>query len=125
VTAQMVLPTVAASAGAARRLVTEAVRDAGAPSLAETAQLLVSEVVTNAVLHATGHVRVEVSCLGGRLRVRVGDDSSALPERRNHAEDATTGRGLVLIEALSSAWGVEVDGDGKTVWFELSEEDAS
>jgi anti-sigma regulatory factor (Ser/Thr protein kinase) len=82
---------------------------------------LLTEVVTNAVLHAGTDVVVVLRCLPGRqgLRCEVGDTSPARLRRRHHSVEATTGRGLVLLEQLADAWGVEVRAGGKTVWFEL------
>lgn len=84
------------------------------------AQLL-TEVVTNAVLHAGSEVVVVLQSLPGRpgLRCEVSDTSPVRPRRRHHSADATTGRGLVLLEQLADAWGVEVRPGGKTVWFEV------
>ncbi|HYY11466.1 MAG TPA: ATP-binding protein [Kineosporiaceae bacterium] len=86
----------------------------------ELSQLL-TEVVTNAVLHARTALRVvlQLDAESGRLRCEVTDSSAALPRRRRHSTDATTGRGLQLLEGVASAWGVEPLGEGKTVWFEV------
>jgi anti-sigma regulatory factor (Ser/Thr protein kinase) len=83
---------------------------------------LLTEVVTNAVLHAGTEVVVVLRCLPGRhgLRCEVSDASPSRLRRRHHSADATTGRGLVLLEQLSDAWGVQTGADGKTVWFEVS-----
>ena len=79
----------------------------------------VSEAVTNAVLHAGTPVRFVVRELGLRLRVEVTDDDPTLPVIRNPDPLTPTGRGLLLIDRLSSSWGVDGRIDGKTVWFEL------
>jgi anti-sigma regulatory factor (Ser/Thr protein kinase) len=85
----------------------------------EVAQLLVSELVTNAVLHAGTSIVVEVRVDGERVRVAVQDLSTTFPQPRVAADDATRGRGLQLVDALSSSWGWELTAGGKSVWFEL------
>lgn len=92
----------------------------GCENAAEIAQLLVSELVTNAVLHAQSGIEVVVRHGGRRLRVEVGDASRTPPVLRRHDEDAMTGRGLSLVDQLSEAWGVERNADGKRVWFEVA-----
>lgn len=85
-----------------------------------TAQLLTSELVTNAVLHAGTDIEVRAWETDGRIHVRVYDEmASRLPIPHDQAPDAGTGRGLHMVEHLSAACGVEVSAGGKTVWFEL------
>ncbi|MER6166316.1 SpoIIE family protein phosphatase [Streptomyces violaceorubidus] len=107
------------SVAAARRFVRAALD--GAPSdLVGTAQLLVSELVTNAVLHAHTEVEVSVARLDGRVRVRVGDrrpSRGLVPQRCSPY--SVTGQGLTLVEQLASLFGTHGGGAGKTVWFEL------
>ncbi|MFJ5231824.1 ATP-binding protein [Kitasatospora sp. NPDC088391] len=107
--------------GAVRRRLRDALDHWGVPELADTAELLTSELVTNALVH-TGKDAVLDAVLTGeqRLRVEVRDRTSSLPGRRNPGEDATNGRGLLLVEALADDWGVQLRGDGKVTWFELS-----
>jgi anti-sigma regulatory factor (Ser/Thr protein kinase) len=90
----------------------------------ELSQLL-TEVVTNAVLHAGTTLRVVLEQDGpsGRLRCEVTDGSPVRPRVRRHSAEATTGRGLQLLESVATAWGVEPMANGKTVWFELDGED--
>ena len=89
----------------------------------ELSQLL-TEVVTNAVLHAGTTLRVvlEQDAASGRLRCEVTDGSPVRPRLRNHSAEATTGRGLQLLESVATSWGVQPVGGGKTVWFELDGE---
>jgi anti-sigma regulatory factor (Ser/Thr protein kinase) len=94
------------------------------PGAIANAELLVSEIVTNAVLHGAPDLGVTVAVEHGEMTVRVADGDSRVPTRRDQARaDATSGRGLRLVEALSVAWGVEVApaGRGKTVWFRVTE----
>jgi anti-sigma regulatory factor (Ser/Thr protein kinase) len=116
------LPPVPESVPAARHFATDAVIDLGADEkLAET-ELLVSELATNAVLHAATPMRVTVRCNGGNLRVEVRDDDPTVPEPRQPDPLAPGGRGIMLVELLAHRWGVNSNERGKTVWFELSDE---
>lgn len=80
-----------------------------------------TELVTNAVLHAGTDVRVALRRDEDTLRVEVADGSAAAPARRRYADDAQTGRGLLLLDALATSWGVDPlpAGEGKVVWFEV------
>ena len=85
-----------------------------------TAQLLTSELVTNAVLHAGTEIEVRAWAVGGRVSVRVFDGApTRLPMPHEQAPEAGTGRGLHMVEHLSAACGVDVSPTGKAVWFEL------
>lgn len=81
--------------------------------------LCVSEVVTNAVLHAGSASQLRVRTEGDRLVVEVVDRSPTLPTRRQHDLQAPTGRGLRLLDALTVAWGTTPSDGGKIVWFEF------
>ncbi|MFE6053341.1 ATP-binding protein [Kitasatospora sp. NPDC056446] len=109
--------------GAVRRRLRSALSHWGASELSDTAELLSSELVTNALLHTTkGAVFDAVLGSDHRLRIEVQDGTSRLPGRRRdpEAEYATSGRGLLLVEALADSWGVQLRGDGKVTWFELA-----
>lgn len=82
--------------------------------------LLVSEVVTNAVLHARSDIELHLISRGRFVRVEVADSSTAAPVRRPHQPDSMTGRGLGLLDQLATEWGVAERGVGKVVWFEMS-----
>lgn len=118
---QVVLPAATESPRAARRFVGDALRSEGAAWAVEVAELLVSELVTNAVLHARGEVSLRVAHAPGRVRVEVAGQSGGMPMLLRRTTQATTGRGLVLVDALAAAWGVEDAGTGKAVWFELGD----
>ncbi|MFJ9925688.1 SpoIIE family protein phosphatase [Streptomyces misionensis] len=113
------LPPEAESAALARRFVRSALRDV-VPELRDTAELLVDELVTNAVVHARAEVEVRVWAAEGRVYARIGDSR---PERGLVPHDrhpyACTGRGLALVEELATSYGVHSGEDRKTVWFEL------
>lgn len=89
----------------------------------EAAQLAVSEVVTNALIHSGTAIRLDVAGTGGVLRVEVTDGGSAhpgvRPVPRPTEQDAVGGRGLLVVDALTSAWGSRGSGEGTTVWFEM------
>lgn len=90
------------------------------PEVLDTLTLLTSEVVTNAVLHGGGPIELRFTPQdNGGARVEVEDGSPALPQPRQYEADATTGRGLGMVAALASAWGVTNGVGGKTVWFEV------
>lgn len=78
-----------------------------------------SELVTNAVLHGRAPLEVGLELDGARVRVSVRDGSPVMPYASVLDPTAVTGRGLMLVRALTDAWGVEPHDDGKTVWFEL------
>lgn len=116
------LPAELASAGRARRFVAECAARMDRTDVLETAQLLVSELVTNAVAHAGTPVEVECAPTEGGLRVSVVDGSSLLPTPGQPDAWDERGRGLVLVDTLASRWGTDRHpGNGKAVWFELSE----
>ena len=92
----------------------------------DAAVLMLSEMLTNVLVHTDGDARVVAECSGTRggrlLRVEVGDTSDALPHRRTPGELASSGRGLVMMEMLADAWGVDPRGEGKSIWFEMRED---
>ncbi|MFI9201918.1 ATP-binding protein [Streptomyces sp. NPDC053048] len=112
----------------------------GEPGRADTAELLASELVTNALVHTDGGAVVTARLSGGaapavrgRLRVEVRDFLARPPTLRPDVTGArsgngsgpgveataTSGRGLLLVHALADGWGVRAHGVGKAVWFEL------
>ncbi len=119
-----VLPPEAASAGAARRLLLDALRDAGRERWADNGTLAITELVTNAVLHTGTTVEVTIAVGPDEVDVRVHDDSPVLPLPRAYGPQATTGRGLRLVTALTSDCGVHPRDDvgGKEVWFRIRDD---
>jgi anti-sigma regulatory factor (Ser/Thr protein kinase) len=110
----------AGASRAARSVVESCCTEAATgPVCQETAGLLTSELVTNALLHGSGRIRLAVQAGAVTVRVEVGDDEPRHPELPEQVGGAESGRGILLVDGLASAWGVR-DGDpGKTVWFEL------
>ena len=120
-TISKVLPPGPHAPGEARRFLAAALERWDRPDLVERGALLMSEIVTNAFLHGAGDIRIVVS-LGPVLRIEVHDSGNGMPVPRAYPPSAPTGRGLVLVEALSDRWGSEPGGRGKTVWCELDAE---
>ncbi|MFF3542735.1 SpoIIE family protein phosphatase [Streptomyces platensis] len=112
----------------ARRQVRDVLHDWADPDQVDSAVLMVSEMVTNVLLHTDGDALLVAEITGERgarrIRVDVADSSDELPHRRSPGELASSGRGLMLLELLAGAWGVDPRGDGKSTWFELYEEAA-
>jgi anti-anti-sigma factor len=114
----LTLPAARDSAARARAFVRQELEDF---ERLDEVLLCVSELVTNAVLHAGTACEVEIDRGPRTLRVGVRDlDGGRLPQPRNFDRAAVTGRGLLVVEALTDRWGVDSDHDGKTVWFELA-----
>jgi anti-sigma regulatory factor (Ser/Thr protein kinase) len=114
------LPAEPASPGRARRFVTDTLGDVATD--VDRAALLVSELVTNAVLHAGTELEVAVEIRPRLVQVSVRDGSGARPAVRRYDRYAATGRGLHLLETLADRWGVDVEPEQKRVWFELARE---
>jgi GAF domain-containing protein/anti-sigma regulatory factor (Ser/Thr protein kinase) len=104
----------------ARRWVADALAAGPVATILPDAELVVSELVTNAVLHAGPPISVQVEVHGETVRITVADGSRATPVRALARADAMTGRGLSLVAALARDWGVEATPSGKIVWCELS-----
>jgi anti-sigma regulatory factor (Ser/Thr protein kinase) len=105
-------------ARAARHFVQAALDDL-APEVCDTALLLTSELATNAMLHARTQFEVAVARLEDVVRIAVTDGNTRVPQPCMAPADATSGRGLALVDAMASAWGADRHGRGKTVWFEV------
>lgn len=105
--------------GAARRFAAATLESWGRGDLVDTVALLVSEVVTNVVLHAGTAGELVVERRDGRVRIEVHDGTGQLPQRKAYGEEASTGRGLALVELLADDWGAEPTDAGKRVWFEV------
>ena len=121
----MDLPAQASSVRAARQFVRETLLEWSCPDIVESATLLTSELVTNAMQHgrSDGHaaapIELRLFTTVHGIRVEVDDDSNVPPVQRS-ASDAG-GRGLTIVDTLSTAWGTHSKRGGKTVWFELAQ----
>lgn len=108
------------SAREAREFVAGTLRRWGRRDQTEAAVLLTSELVTNAIVHARSQVAVTMRMAGEGLRISVLDESTDQPVLQSGTDQLASGRGLTLVEALAASWGVDPEGRGKTVWFELA-----
>ncbi|MDF3289961.1 MULTISPECIES: ATP-binding protein [Streptomyces] len=109
--------------GEVRALLRDQLRRWEVPGLVDTAELLTSELVTNALVHTDQGAVFTARLTGGaegRLRVEVRDFSARRPKPRQATDHTPSGRGLLLVKELADAWGVRVQRLGKTVWFELA-----
>ncbi len=118
---ELALPPDLASVQRARRFVCERLRAWGVDELSDAAQLVTSELVTNAVTHTGTPTRLVLSHepATGAVRVCVSDGSTRHPAVRDAGTEALGGRGLAIVEALAESWGVADRGDGKVVWARL------
>lgn len=98
----------------------------GLADASEAAQLIVSELSTNAVLHGRSGFHVSIGIVGGAdaaIRVAVHDESATQPAPRAYSSSSATGRGLRLVEAYSTRWGTVSLAERKAVWAEVAETD--
>ena len=104
----------------ARRALRELLTQWGRPGRSEVAELLTSELVTNALIHTDTDAVLTATVSPCGLRVEVRDFVARRPRLRvTNTDDGTHGRGLLLVQSLADAWGVRTHGVGKVVWFEL------
>ena len=107
----------------ARAWVVEELHELGRDDLTDAAELGISELVTNAILHAQPPITVRLGGTTQHPRVEVHDNSRRPPSINTHMADddkllRTVGRGLGIVALYSSSWGADVSRDGKVVWFE-------
>jgi anti-sigma regulatory factor (Ser/Thr protein kinase) len=104
----------------ARRLVAGYLAEQGDDD-GEVAVLLVSELVTNAILHGRAPLELRAQAMGSAVRVEVHDQDPTSPPVLRHDVDLTEvgGRGLQLVDTLADRWGWSENDNGKVVWFEL------
>lgn len=116
------LPPEPSAAGQARAWVAERLAAWDVTGVVDDVRLVVSELVSNAVLHARTVIEVVLSIAEGVIELAVRDHNPRTPRPRvQRADDAaTSGRGLMLVEALSDDWGVAERMEGKEVWFRLA-----
>lgn len=113
----------------ARRWVVQTCQDIGRHDLVDCAELGVSELVSNAILHGSDPIRVRVRGTTDHPRIEVRDASvehPVVPAPAAPARDddllLTFGRGLSIVARCASAWGAEIEDDGKVVWFEPADD---
>ena len=109
----------------ARQQLRELLHDWPSADQVDSAVLLLSETLTNVLVHTDADALLLAEVRGEpgdrRMRVEVTDTSDDLPHKRRPGELASSGRGLMLIELLADLWGVDPRGEGKSIWFELYE----
>src|SRR3954453_1012605 len=106
----------------ARRFAAEALTTEVGSSVVEDAELVVTELVTNALLHGAPPVVLRISPVGSGVRIEVEDTGREMPIRMRENTEAMTGRGLSLVSRVTSGWGVQrKDEGGKVVWAEVVE----
>lgn len=120
VQSEQAFAAVSVSVRAARRFVTATLAAWGRDDTAWEAQLVVSELATNVILHAGTPFLVRITLAGPAVRLEVEDGVTRAPRERHFGPDATTGRGISLVSELAASWGVSPRPGGKTVWCELS-----
>ncbi|MFJ1844915.1 SpoIIE family protein phosphatase [Streptomyces sp. NPDC088146] len=106
----------------ARTIVRQALNDWDMSELADDAELVTGELLVNVLLHTEGGAVLTLEVLPEpvrRVRLSVQDRSSVWPRRRSPGETATSGRGLLLLDAVAARWGIESRGEGKAVWCEI------
>ena len=113
----LTLPAERESAGQARRAVRTALTEAGGERWTGDAELAISEITTNAVLHAHTQIDLDIRVFDDCVYVSVHDLDPTPPVARHYGSEATTGRGLDLVAHLTSRYGAERDDAGKSVWF--------
>ena len=113
------LPNASTSGAVARAQLRALLRNWRLADLVDDASLLITELVTNSVLHASSVVQVTVRRRSETVRVEVSDSGAGVLRRPAPSLAATHGRGLLLVECVSAEWGATFDGNTKTVWFEL------
>ncbi|HUR03708.1 MAG TPA: ATP-binding protein [Nonomuraea sp.] len=119
------LPAIPETVGRARRLVRETLTAWELSNLADDMTTVISEVVTNAVVHARTSMTLSLHRQGRSVRAEVADRSTAWPTRLPVGPDDEHGRGLAIVAAYSERWGVDPSSDGKTIWFVCGERRAS
>lgn len=118
--AQLQIPPISTGIGEARRFTRDQLKTWGLLSVADNAILMISELVTNAILHGGEGAVLRLIFDDLKIRAEVRDSSPAMPVVRGYSETATTGRGMVIVDALAAAWGTYAVDGGKVVWFELT-----
>jgi DNA-binding NarL/FixJ family response regulator len=115
------LPRALTSAALARRFVSETLSAWDLDKLRDAALLVTSELAANAITHADSAFRIRLSLTPSAVRIDVVDQGAGAPEPQVQSASAEHGRGLLIIDAMTAAWGIEdADGLGKVVWAELA-----
>jgi DNA-binding NarL/FixJ family response regulator len=114
------LPQRLSSVGAARKFITDKLTEWDLEQVLDDALLVGSELATNAITHAGSQCRLRLSLSAATLRIDVLDRGEGTPEPQPVSETREYGRGLHLVDAVTTAWGLELVPGGKLVWAELA-----
>jgi anti-sigma regulatory factor (Ser/Thr protein kinase) len=118
--AELELPAHPRNVGVARRFVRDTLAAWDADELSLVTELVVSELVSNSILHARTPLLLRLRTDGDRIVVEVADDSPVTPVRRHYDAEATTGRGLSLVASITDGdWGSRPTSKGKLVWARI------
>ncbi len=123
--ASLTFPAELSSVGKSRAFLRAALGDWGVDDYDFGAAQVLTELAANAALHARTAFTVHLVLEPSALLVEVTDSSPVPPQRRRYGTEATTGRGIALVESLSDTWGVESSPTGKTVWCRVTADDPS
>ncbi|MDX6372908.1 MAG: hypothetical protein QOD98_1896 [Nocardioidaceae bacterium] len=106
----------------AREFVRRWLQECGADHVFDEASLIVTELATNAVLHTDSPYEVRLSRTDGVIRIEVADGDGGTPEPQPFSAVAESGRGIVIVSAISASWGIDAQPQGKVTWAELRPE---
>ncbi len=112
-------PSAATSSHDARLWAMPRLLEAGMDGSSPDALVVLTELVDNAITHGRGPIGVSLSSVRGGVRVEVSDRGGGEPTLQFPGPDAVRGRGLIIVDKLAHAWGVEVREEGKLVWAEV------
>jgi len=102
-----------------RRFVRATLSQWGLDRMKDRVELVASELITNALLHAASPAQLRIEKLPDRVRLELGDESESLPQLTKPNHDATSGRGVFLIDTVTSCWGITPTDTGKTIWCDF------
>jgi signal transduction histidine kinase len=115
------LQPTSSAAATARKMMDEACGQWGVAPLRDTARLIVTELVSNAVRHAATALEVSLACADDAVHISVRDYSRTMPHRGEPVPPTVEGgRGLLVVDLMSRAWGTTATHDGKVVWASLA-----
>ena len=117
-------PSLVTTPASVRAFLREALQTWRLDGLGDVTELLADELVANVVVHVGQPMTVRAIRTSTRIRVEVDDPSPEPPVLQRPGPETTRGRGIMLLDALSTEWGTDLRDTGKTVWFELDAETA-
>ena len=119
--AELEVPPVGSSVQDGRRFATATLTEwAVPPEIVQDATLIVSELLTNAIVYGTPPIRLRLRKTADELAIEVDDAASAMPRKLRATPTDLHGRGLAIVADIGSRWAARPDGYGKTVWSTLA-----